>query len=71
MNLSLTELRGAYAENKVTPREVMAIVAERCEQYRGHNIWIHQLTAAELEPYLQRLESSSADALPLYGIPLP
>ncbi|MFT6552091.1 MAG: allophanate hydrolase, partial [Zhongshania marina] len=69
MNLSLTELRGAYAENKVTPREVMAIVAERCEQYHDHNIWIHQLTASELEPYLQRLETSSADALPLYGIP--
>ncbi|CAA0100936.1 allophanate hydrolase [Zhongshania aliphaticivorans] len=69
MNLSLTELRGAYAENKVTPREVMAIISERCEQYHDHNIWIHQLTAAELEPYLQRLESSSADALPLYGIP--
>ena len=69
MNLTLTELRGAYAENKVTPREVMAIVAERCEQYRDHNIWIHQLTAAELEPYLQRLETSPVDALPLYGIP--
>ncbi|MBW2939919.1 allophanate hydrolase [Zhongshania aquimaris] len=69
MNLSLTELRAAYTAGTVTPRDVMAMIGERCEQYRDHNIWIHQLTATELEPYLKRLEASSPSALPLYGIP--
>jgi allophanate hydrolase len=69
MNLSLTELRAAYAAATVTPRELMAAIAERCKEYQDHNIWIHQLTSAELEPYLKRLEAVSPDTLPLYGIP--
>ncbi|MFT7405823.1 allophanate hydrolase [Zhongshania sp.] len=69
MNLSLTALRAAYLAGTTTPREVFGIIAQRCEQYHDHNIWIYTLSVGELEPYFQRLESASAQALPLYGIP--
>tara|TARA_R110001592_G_scaffold23259_6_gene91402 strand:+ start:4429 stop:6228 length:1800 start_codon:yes stop_codon:yes gene_type:complete len=69
MNLSLTTLRAAYLAGTTTPREVFGIIAQRCEQYRDHNIWIYPLSMVELEPYFQRLESASAQDLPLYGIP--
>ncbi|CAA0080117.1 Allophanate hydrolase [Zhongshania aliphaticivorans] len=69
MNLSLSTLRAAYADKELSPRDVFAIIGERCEQYRDHNIWIHQLSSAELEPYFQRLEGLEPTSLPLYGIP--
>jgi len=68
-SLSLTDLRAQYLSGSLTPREVFATIGERIEQYREHNIWIHALTAAELEAYFLRLEHADIHALPLYGIP--
>lgn len=68
-SLSLTDLRGQYLNGSLTPRDVFATIGERIEQYREHNIWIHTLTATELEPYFLQLEQADINALPLYGIP--
>lgn len=58
-----------YARGHFTPRELMEYLTERSAQFHAHNIWIHQLTASELEPYLQRLETGDSEKLPLYGVP--
>ena len=62
-------VRQGYAGGQFTPRELMLYLTRRSAQFYAHNIWIHQLTATELEPYLQRLESGDRKKLPLYGVP--
>ncbi|MEM7792597.1 MAG: allophanate hydrolase, partial [Verrucomicrobiota bacterium] len=42
---------------------------ERIRTVNNPNIWIYQLSAEELEPYLQRLESVDSESLALYGVP--
>jgi len=62
-------VRQGYASGQFTPRELVEHLTERSAQFHAHNIWIHQLTARELEPYLRRLESGDRERLPLYGVP--
>lgn len=69
MNLTLASLQAGYAGGTLTPRALIEAIHQRCERYGQHNIWIHRLSAAELEPYLQRLDSVTPDSLPLYGVP--
>jgi allophanate hydrolase len=69
MNLNIASLREAYTNNEITPRTLLETIHSRCEQYSEHNIWIHLLSMAELEPYITRLEQADASELPLYGIP--
>ena len=68
-SLSLLDLRSCYISGSLTPRALFASIAERIEAYCEHNIWIHPLSPAELEPYFTNLERADIDALPLYGIP--
>lgn len=68
-NLSLSSLRQAYASGALTPRQVVEKISEQCEVYAGHNIWITRLTADQLEPYLARLDATSPEQLPLFGVP--
>ncbi len=69
MNLTISKLLAAYREGSVTPRAVVDYIHQQSSQYDAHNIWIHRLTLDELQPYLDRLEASSPNELPLYGIP--
>lgn len=69
IDLTLAGLRRHYQAGDFTPRQLLACLRARGEHYRDRNIWIHPLTDAELEPYLQALEQSSPDTLPLYGVP--
>lgn len=69
MNLSISHLQQAYRDKLLTPRKLVEQIIERSADYAGHNIWIHPLSLAELEPYLAYLESQSVDDLPLYGVP--
>ncbi len=62
-------VRQGYASGQFTPRALMEYLTARSARFDAHNIWIHQLTMAELEPYLQRLESADREKLPLYGVP--
>jgi len=69
MNLTIAHLHKAYKDKSLRPRQVIEKVVERCKEFAEHNIWIRQLTLAELEPYLVNLETKNCDDLPLYGVP--
>jgi allophanate hydrolase len=69
MNLTIASLREAYTKNEITPRSLLETVLARCAEYTDHNVWIHLLSMAELEPYFARLDKADINDLPLYGIP--
>jgi len=71
MNISLDiqNLRKLYLEGDACPRQLVEALLQRAESINNPKIWIHRLSAEELEPYLQNLEASDPVALPLYGIP--
>ncbi|WP_018294940.1 allophanate hydrolase [Mariprofundus ferrooxydans] len=69
IDLSIASLLSRYRRGEITPASVMAEIRRRSEACRDDNIWIHPLSADEVEPWLQRLEGQSPDSLPLYGIP--
>ncbi len=73
-DLAIGPLLSAYRRGITTPREVLAQVRARGMAYTGRNIWIYQLSDAELEPYLKELARQSPDPTadnykPLYGVP--
>lgn len=68
LDLTLAGLRHAY-KNGADIYAVVAEVRRRMALAAGNPIWIYQLSAAELAPYLQRLAAISPDTLPLYGVP--
>ncbi|PLA73472.1 allophanate hydrolase [Hydrogenovibrio sp. SC-1] len=69
MDLRIPQLKAAYADGELTPRVLMAQLATQAERYSKYNIFIHLLTEAEREPYLQALENTDVNSLPLWGIP--
>lgn len=70
MNLSIQHLKKVYSSGVLKPRDVVKDIIARCDAMGESNpIWIYRLTEAELAPYLEKLETQSPDALPLYGIP--
>jgi len=69
MNLTISHLHQAYKDKSLTTRKLIERILSRCDEFAEHNIWIRQLTADELEPYLKNLENSNMDDLPLYGVP--
>lgn len=67
-SMTIASLQQAYKNNELTPRQVCEDILRRSGDYEDYNIWIHQLSPAELEPYLLELENKDRD-LPLWGIP--
>ena len=67
--LTLSSLQQQYAAGTLTPRALIQSLQTRFKKIGDSAIFIHWLTEAELEPYLQKLESVTPDSLPLYGIP--
>lgn len=67
-DLSLTALSRAYRSATLTPRQLIQSLLEDMHAQQDP-AWITRLTMAQIEPWLARLESSSPEALPLYGIP--
>ncbi|QSP96449.1 allophanate hydrolase [Marinobacter salinisoli] len=67
--MDIKSLLQAYRLGELTPRAVIGELLQRAASHSDHNIWIHLASANELEPYLARLQSSSPEELPLYGIP--
>ena len=69
LDLTLPGLRQHYERKDFSPRELIEFLRERAKDYRDRNIWIHELSEAELEPYLAALETETEKTLPLYGVP--
>ncbi|WP_111495552.1 allophanate hydrolase [Marinobacter bohaiensis] len=67
--LDIPALLQAYRSGDLTPAAVVSHLLERASQFSAHNAWIHLAGEDELMPYLTRLQRSSPDELPLYGIP--
>ncbi len=66
--LSIEWLHDMYAKKKITPKDVINEIIKRANTDSEMNIWITPPSAEILQPYVERLESLSAD-LPLWGIP--
>jgi len=69
INLEIYNLRKLYLEDTLRPRQLVEALRLRAKTINNPHIWIHALSAEELEPYLLKLESLDPEALPLYGIP--
>jgi len=69
LNLSISRLRGAYLEGRLSPAEVVADIRATMPGGDPDHLWIHVLSEAELRPYLERLADADPGDLPLYGIP--
>ncbi|WP_040263554.1 allophanate hydrolase [Pseudomonas massiliensis] len=69
-SLQLDSLRQRYLSGDVTPRQLILGLRDQAEAMNpDYNMFIHVLTAAQLQPYLEALEASSIESLPLYGVP--
>ena len=69
INLTIACLRSHYQRGEFTPTQLIAALRVRSEQFRDRNIWIHELSDIEIEPYLAALDKRSVSDAPLYGIP--
>lgn len=69
-DLRLATLRAAYLAGTTTPRDLCRTLRQRALALNSeYALFIHLLSEAEQEPYLQALEAQSPQDLPLYGIP--
>ncbi len=68
-NLSISRLRAAYRDGRLTPTVLVAAIRARLPAGDPDHVWIHLLSEAELQPYLDRLAGADPATLPLYGIP--
>jgi len=69
IDITIAGLRAHYRRGDFTPRELIAALRKRSAQFRDRNIWIHELTEPEIEPYLAALDNRNVNDAPLYGIP--
>lgn len=67
--MTIARLRAAYQAGTLTPVKLMAGIRERSAEYLDRNIWIHQLSEVELQPYLDALAEKEIDSHPLWGVP--
>ena len=58
-----------YRQGTFTPRELFAYLLDKADGFEDRNIWITRLSMESLEPDLARLDASSPEELPLYGVP--
>nr|WP_321466943.1 allophanate hydrolase [uncultured Desulfobulbus sp.] len=68
MQLNISFLQEQYRQGSLTPRQLISDLLGQCRA-EDPAIWIHLLSEAEIEPYLQRLQQAEMEELPLYGIP--
>lgn len=69
-DLRLDALRAAYLDGRTTPRQLIAALHAQAEALNPeYKLFIHLLSAEELEPYLDALDGKSPAELPLYGVP--
>lgn len=65
-SLRLDDLRNAYRSGELTPRTLLLELREKAAALNpDYHLFIHLLTAEELEPYLAALEGRDLESLPL------
>lgn len=69
-DLRLGALKTAYSDGSLNPRQLILALREQSAALNSEfNLFIHLLSAAELEPYLAALDGKSPSELPLFGVP--
>ncbi|MFI7022360.1 allophanate hydrolase [Micromonospora sp. NPDC049900] len=66
---SISELRSAYREHRLTPAELAETVLEGLAGRAGEPVWISTVSAEELRTRAAALTDTDPQTLPLYGIP--
>ena len=70
IDLRLGALNQAYRNGSVQPRQLILALREKAAALNPEfNLFIHLLSAEELEPFLAALDGKSPDELPLFGLP--
>lgn len=67
-DLTLAGVRERYAQG-TTPAQLMAELREQAQSLSEHNMFIHLLTADELQPWIERLAQLDPEDTPLWGVP--
>ena len=68
-NLTIAHLHSQYKNGHLTPSDLIQSLLEKSKQYDHKNIWIRQLTAAEIASYINALDMNNIENQPLWGIP--
>jgi allophanate hydrolase len=68
-NLSIRQLHTHYRNGDFNPQQLCMHLSKQAQSLQHHNTWIYLLSEEELQPYFDRLQGSTPDQLPLYGIP--
>ncbi|MEW5696972.1 MULTISPECIES: allophanate hydrolase [Pseudomonas] len=69
-DLRLNALQAAYHKGTLSPRQLILALRDQAAALNPEfNLFIHLLSATELEPYLAALDGKSPTELPLYGVP--
>ena len=69
VRLDIDHLQSLYRGGELTPRQLLEQLDDYQASFADRNVWIHYLSPAEREPFLQALEGESPESLPLYGVP--
>lgn len=69
LDMSISGLQQAYREGTLTPVQVLESIHTKAKEYEDRNIWIHLLSEAEVQRYLDGLRDKDPDQSPLWGIP--
>lgn len=68
VDMTLAGVRQQYASGTI-PAELMAGLRQRADSLREHNMFIHLLTADELQPWIDALQKRDPTDSPLWGVP--
>ncbi len=68
-NLTIRQLHAHYRNGDITPQKLCHTLLQQARELADYNTWIYLLSEDELQPYLDRLQASDPEQLPLYGIP--
>ena len=69
IDMSISGLKQAYGNGELTPKQLLNSIREQAAALADHNIWIHLLSEAEQQPYVQALADRDPATTPLWGVP--
>lgn len=67
MNLTIASLKQAYQSGETTPQQLIHTLLEQAATL--DSVWIHLLSAAEIQPYIDALADKPIADHPLWGVP--
>ncbi len=68
-SLLIPDLLEGYRARRFTPAEVVSQLLDATDAMPARNIWITRLSRPDVMAYVESLDPSRLDALPLYGVP--